>query len=54
MTLKVRQSVVTSGVKINCLFLLYLRSPAIVITVGPYIEACCLDSVFGAEHCSLV
>ncbi len=34
--------------------LLYLRPVAIVITVGPDIQACCLDGVFGAEHCSLV
>lgn len=32
------------------LFLLYFRSFFIIIAVYPYIEACRLDSVFGAKH----
>lgn len=32
------------------LLLIYFRSVVIVIAVGPKIETCCLDSIFGAQY----
>lgn len=34
------------------LLLLYFRSFIIMIAIDPNIEACRLDSVFGAQHCN--